>query len=395
MTTKHDYYEVLGVQRTASDAEIKKAYRSLAMKFHPDRNQGNKEAEEKFKEIQEAYEILRDDKKRQAYDQFGHAGVDPSAAGMGGFGGFGGFSGAAGAGGFSFSDAFGDIFSEIFGGAAGAGAGGAHGQSRSRQGADMRIAIELTLEEAVRGVTKEIHVPTWVVCKICNGSGAKPGSKPKRCTTCDGHGQIRMQQGFFSIQQTCPTCHGEGEVISDPCHACFGQGRVREQKTLSVKIPAGIDNGDRIRLAGEGEAGTHGAPPGDLYVQVTVKPHDIFERDGNNLYCDVPISFVTAALGGEIDAPTLEGRVKLKVSPETQSGRVFRLRGKGVKSVRGGGIGDLFCKVIVETPINLSAEQKEYLRKLEESLALNPKIHSPKSNTWVTRIKKFFEDMKM
>lgn len=391
MTTKRDFYEVLGVPRTASDAEIKKAYRSLAMKYHPDRNQGNKEAEEKFKEIQEAYEILRDSKKRQAYDQFGHAGVDPGAAGMGGFGGFGGFQGAAG--GFSFSDAFGDIFSEIFGGAQGGAQ--ARGHSRSRQGADMRIAIELTLEEAVRGVTKEIHVPTWGVCKTCSGSGAKPGSTPKKCATCDGHGQIRMQQGFFSIQQTCPTCHGEGEVISDPCHACFGQGRIREQKTLSVKIPAGVDNGDRVRLAGEGEAGTHGAPAGDLYVQISVKPHDIFERDGNNLYCEVPISFATAALGGEIEAPTLDGRVKLKVAPETQSGRVFRLRGKGVKSVRQGNIGDLFCKVIVETPVNLNAEQKEYLRKLEESIEKNPKIHSPKSNTWVSRIKRFFEDMKM
>lgn len=383
---KRDYYEVLGVARNASDDEIKKAYRRLAMKYHPDRNVGeaNKEAEDRFKEVQEAYEVLKDGKKRQAYDQFGHAGVDPSVGGGGGFH----------AGGFEdFTDAFGDIFSEIFGGGARGGGRSARGGPRRQKGADLRYVLTLTLEQVVLGTTTKIRVPTWVACDLCQGSGAKPGSSPKRCQTCDGHGQVRMQQGFFSVQQTCPTCHGSGEVISDPCQKCRGQGRVREEKVLSVKIPAGVDTGDRIRLAGEGEAGMHGAPAGDLYVQVQVKPHDIFTRDGNHLSCEVPISFGVAALGGEIEVPTLEGRVKLKIPPETQTAKVFRLRGKGVRAVRGGGVGDLLCRVLVETPVNLSAEQKELLQRFESSLENDNTPHNPRSHSWFHRLKKFFEEM--
>lgn len=378
--SKRDYYEILGVAKNASDAELKKAYRRLAMKYHPDRNKDDATAEEKFKEAKEAYEVLSDGQKRAAYDQFGHDGV----SGQGGFGG-GGFGG----GGQGFGDIFEDIFGDIFGG----GRAGPQGP-RAQRGADMRYSMELSLEEAVHGKKVEIKVPTLVSCKECDGSGARKGSKPKTCETCDGHGQVRMQQGFFSIQQTCPDCQGQGTVISDPCHQCHGQGRVQEHKTLSVNIPAGVDTGDRIRLAGEGEAGTHGAPSGDLYVQVSVKKHDIFERDGNNLYCEVPVAFVTAALGGEIEVPTLEGRVKLKIPSETQSGKVFRLRGKGVKSVRGHGTGDLLCTVVVETPVSLSKEQKAMLEAFRDSLAEDGKDHSPRERSWFAGVKKFFEDMK-
>lgn len=376
---KRDFYETLGVSRTASDAEIKKAYRSAAMKYHPDRNPGDKTTEEKFKEVQEAYDVLRDSKKRQAYDQFGHAGVDPSSAG--------GFGGSAG--GFGFGD-FGDIFSEIFGAAS----GGRGRGDRAQAGADLRCQVEISLEQAVKGTTTEIKIPTWVTCQTCEGSGAKKGSSPKKCGTCDGHGQVRMQQGFFSIQQTCPTCHGQGTVISDPCLSCYGQGRVQKEKTLSVKIPAGVDNGDRIRLAGEGEAGMHGGPAGDVFVQISVKSHPLFEREGSNLYCELPVSFITAALGGEIEAPTLEGRVKLKISPETQTGRVFRLRGKGIRSVRGGGVGDLLCRVVVETPINLTIEQKKLMQELQVSLSRDGKTHTPQTHAWLQKVKQFFETLK-
>ncbi|GAB4299035.1 MAG: molecular chaperone DnaJ [Thiohalomonadaceae bacterium] len=373
--SKRDYYEVLGVAKNATEAEIKKAFKRLAMKYHPDRNPDDKAAEEKFKEAKEAYDILTDAQKRAAYDQFGHAGVDPSAGG------------GYGPGGASFSDIFGDVFGDIFGGGA-----GARGGTRAYRGSDLRYNLELSLEEAVMGTTVKIRVPTLVECDECGGSGAKKGTRAQTCPTCHGHGQVRMQQGFFSLQQTCPRCHGSGKIITDPCGKCHGQGRVQEQKTLSVKVPAGVDNGDRIRLSGEGEAGLHGGPAGDLYVQIHVREHPIFTRDENNLACEVPISFVTAALGGELDVPTLGGRVKLKIPAETQSGKLFRLRGKGVKSVRGGDVGDLICRVVVETPVNLTSKQKELLQQFEASL--NGDKHSPKASSWLDGVKKFFEDMK-
>ncbi|MGC1182330.1 molecular chaperone DnaJ [Legionella sp.] len=373
---QRDYYELLEVSRTANDTEIKKAYRKLAMKYHPDRNSGDSSAEEKFKEIQNAYSILSDPQKRAAYDQYGHAGVDPSM--RGGAGGFGGFG-----------DVFEDIFENIFSGGRGAGR-----QSRGQRGADLQFNVTLTLEEAALGKEIEITVPRHGTCTVCNGSGAKPGTHPKNCETCNGMGKVRIQQGFFSIEQTCPSCHGEGKVISDPCTGCHGQGRIRESKKLTVKIPAGVDNGDRVRLTGEGEAGIHGGGSGDLYVQVNVKKHSIFERQDNNLHCEVPISFITAALGGSIEVPTLEGRVTLKIPDETQTGKVFRLRSKGMKSVRGHGQGDLLCKVVVETPINLSREQKDLLSKLQESLENAKANHSPRTSSWFAGVKKFFEDMK-
>lgn len=331
---KRDFYEVLGVERGASEADLKKAYRRLAMKYHPDRNPGDKEAEDKFKEANEAYEVLSDASKRAAYDQYGHAGVDPNMGGGAG----------AGFGGASFSDIFGDVFSDFFG------------------------------------------------CKTCNGSGAKPGTTPVTCTTCGGIGQVRMQQGFFSVQQTCPRCHGTGKMISDPCGSCHGQGRVEEQKTLSVKVPAGVDTGDRIRLTGEGEAGSMGGPAGDLYVVVNVREHPIFQRDGKHLYCEVPISFADAALGGELEVPTLDGRVKLKIPESTQTGKLFRLRGKGVAPVRGGGAGDLMCKVVVETPVNLDKRQRELLEEFRKSLQSDTS-HSPKASGWFEGMKRFFDDL--
>lgn len=381
---KQDFYEVLGVQKNASEADIKKAYRRMAQKYHPDRNPGDEESLNRFKEVKEAYEVLSDARKRAAYDQFGHAGVDPSMGGGPG-GGFGG-------GGASFSDIFGDVFGDIFGGGAGRGPGG----QRVYRGADLRYNLDLSLEEAVAGTTVKIRVPTMVSCTVCGGNGAKPGSKPETCTTCGGVGQVRMQQGFFSVQQTCPRCHGSGSIVSDPCSACQGHGRVQENKTLSVKVPPGVDTGDRIRLAGEGEAGENGGPPGDLYVQIRVKEHPIFTRDDNNLFCEVPIPFVTAALGGELEVPTLEGKVKLKIPAETQSGKLFRLRGKGVKPVRGGPVGDLLCRVMVETPVNLNEKQKDLLRELESTMdEKGGSHHNPQSHSWLDGVKKFFEGIKL
>ncbi len=371
--SKRDYYEILGVARNAPEAEIKKAYRRLAMKFHPDRNPGDKTAETSFKEANEAYEVLCDPQKRSAYDHFGHAGVDPSM-GAGGFHG-----GAAGAG---FADIFGDVFGDIFGGGGGR-------RSQVYRGADLRYNLELSLEEAVRGTEVRIRVPTWVRCDTCQGTGAKAGTAPVACATCGGHGQVRMQQGFFSIQQTCPSCRGAGKVIKQPCPDCSGQGRTRDTKTLSVKVPAGVDEGDQIRLGGEGEAGEHGGPPGDLYVLIKLKPHALFKREQDDLYCEVPVSFVTVALGGDVEVPTLDGRATVKVPPETQTDKVFRLRGKGVKNVRSGEIGDLYCKISVETPVNLTKRQRELLEEFQTTMRSGGK-HSPREQSWVDKVKQFF-----
>ncbi|MCH9671414.1 MAG: molecular chaperone DnaJ [Gammaproteobacteria bacterium] len=373
---KRDYYEVLQVPRDADEATLKKSYRRLAMKLHPDRNPDDKEAEEQFKEAKEAYEVLSDGQKRAAYDQFGHAGVSQQAGGGGG-----GF----GAGGFR--DVFDDVFGDIFG-------GGRGGGSRVYRGSDLRYTLELDLEEAVAGCTVPIEIPNLVECETCDGDGSRPGSRPATCDTCAGNGQVRMQQGFFSIQQTCPQCRGTGKIIKDPCHDCHGQGRVRKSKKLSVKIPAGVDNGDRIRLSGEGELGQQGGPPGDLYVEIAVRDHAIFTREDSHLFCEVPISFASATLGGELDVPTLDGRVKLKIPGETQTGKLFRLRGKGVKSVRASAPGDLLCRVVVETPVNLSRKQKELLTEFENSMSADGDAHSPRASSWFDGVKRFFEGMK-
>jgi len=375
--SKRDYYQVLGIARGAPEAEIKQAYRRLAMKFHPDRNTGDATAESKFKEAKEAYEVLSDAHKRTVYDQFGHAGVEASAAG-------------SGRGGFNTGDAFGDIFGDMFGDIFGGGRRGGRGQ-RVYRGADLRYELALDLEQAVFGDTISIRVPTLVRCDVCDGSGGKKGSKPQTCPTCGGQGQVRMQQGFFSIQQTCPRCHGDGTVIGDPCLKCHGQGRVEERRNLSIKVPAGVDSGDRIRLAGEGEAGPVGGPTGDLYVEIAVRPHAIFTREGADLVCEVPVSIMTAALGGELEVPTLDGRVVLKIPAETQAGKVLRLRAKGVKPVRGGAPGDLLCRIEVETPVNLSREQKDLLKKLDAALRDDGGKHSPRERSWLDGVKKFFE----
>ncbi len=373
---KRDYYEVLGVAKNASDDELKKAYRKLAMKHHPDRNP-EKDSEEKFKEVKEAYEILSEPQKREAYDRYGHAGVDPNAAG--GFGGAG-----AGAGGFS--DVFGDIFGDIFGG----GGGGARGgRSNVYRGADLRYAMEITLEQAAAGYATEIRVPSWERCEVCSGSGAKPGTSPKSCHTCGGQGSVRIQQGFFSIQQTCPTCHGSGKVIPDPCSSCDGIGRVKKTKTLEVKIPPGIDDGMRIRSSGNGEPGVNGGPSGDLYVEIHLKPHQVFERRADDLHCEIPISMVTAALGGKVQVPTLGGKAEIDLPEGTQSGKTFRLRGKGIKGVRSSYPGDLYARVVVETPVRLNEAQKKLLRELEASLH-DPK-HSPQARGWMDKVREFFQ----
>jgi molecular chaperone DnaJ len=371
---KRDYYEVLGVSKSASADEIKKAYRRLAMKHHPDRNKDDEGSGGKFKEVKEAYEVLRDSDKRATYDRFGHDGL--RGAGMGGPGGFS----AEG-----FSDIFGDVFGDIFGG------GARRGGAQVFRGADLGYELRLDLERAVSGDTVTIEVPSQVSCEVCDGSGAKKGTEPTQCSTCGGAGQVRMQQGFFSIQQTCPACKGAGTMISDPCETCHGRGRVRKNRTLSVKVPAGVDDGDRIRLSGEGEAGRNGGPPGDLYVEIRINPHKIFMRDGADLSCEVPISFSTAALGGDVELPTLEGNVSLKVPAGTQSGKVFRLRGKGVTTVRDPRTGDLFARVAVETPVNLTNEQRELLNKFDETVQAGADKHSPRADTWFDTVKRFFE----
>jgi molecular chaperone DnaJ len=362
------------VEKTVSEDGLKKAYRKLAMKYHPDRNPGDKSAEESFKEVSEAYEVLSDERKRSIYDQYGHEGLSRSGGGGGGFGGAGGFA-----------DIFGDVFSDIFGGGGGRSAG-------PRRGADLRFIMELTLEQAVFGSTESIRIPTWDECETCHGYGTADGKKPPVCQTCHGSGQVRVQQGFFVLQQTCPKCRGSGTLVSDACKTCRGAGKTRRDKTLEVKVPPGVDTGDRIRLTGEGEPGDQNAPNGDLYVQINVKPHEIFERDGNDLHCSVPISVVTAALGGELEVPTLEGKITVDVPEGSQSGKQFRLRGRGVRSVRTSGPGDLYCTVFVETPVRLNKAQKELLRQFGETLGQDNK-HHPETSSWLGKAKKFFDDL--
>jgi molecular chaperone DnaJ len=376
MATKKDYYDILGVPKNASDEDIKKAYRKLAMKHHPDRNQGDaaKVAEEKFKEAKEAYEMLSDENKRAAYDQYGHAGVDPNMRGGPGAEGFGGFA-----------EAFGDIFGDVF---------GQRGQQRGgRQvyrGGDLSYAMEITLEEAANGKEAQIRIPSWDDCNTCHGSGAKPGTKVVTCTTCHGHGVVQMRQGFFSVQQTCPQCKGTGKLIPEPCVTCHGVGKTKNNKTLEVKIPAGIDDGMRIRSTGNGEPGTNGGPPGDLYIEIRLKKHDIFERDGDDLHCAVPISFTTAALGGEIEVPTLAGKAAIDIPEGTQAGKQFRLRGKGIKGVRSSYPGDLYCHISVETPVKLTEHQRKLLKELDESLKKGGAKHSPSEEGWADKLKSFF-----
>ena len=373
---KRDYYEVLGVPKNASDEDIKKAYRKLAMKHHPDRNQGDAEAEVKFKEAKEAYEMLSDAEKRSAYDQYGHAGVDPNMrGGPGGAQGFGGFA-----------DAFGDIFGDIFGQARRQQGGG----RQVYRGNDLSYAMEVTLEEAAEGKEAQIRIPSWDECDTCHGTGAKPGTSAKTCNTCQGSGSVQMRQGFFSVQQTCPHCRGAGKIIPDPCTTCHGQGKVKQQKTLEVKIPAGIDSGMRIRSTGNGEPGTNGGPAGELYIEIRIKNHDIFERDGDDLHCAVPISFTTAALGGEIHVPTLQGEAAIDLPEGTQTGKQFRLRGKGIKGVRSSFPGDLYCHITVETPVKLTEHQRKLLKELDESLKKGGNKHSPNEEGWAEKLRSFF-----
>ena len=376
--SKRDYYEVLGVAKNASEEEIKKAYRKLAMKYHPDRNQNDtsKDAEDKFKECKEAYEMLSDAPKRAAYDQHGHAGVDPNMRGGPGTEGFGGFAEA-------FGDNFGDMFNQ-------GGRGRAQGGRQAYRGSDLSYAMEVTLEEAARGKDAQIRIPSWEACDTCHGSGAKVGTSAKTCTTCQGSGAVQMRQGFFSVQQTCPHCRGTGKIIPEPCTSCLGQGKIKKQKTLEIKIPAGIDDGMRIRSTGNGEPGTNGGPPGDLYIEIRLKKHDIFERDGDDLHCQVPVSFITAALGGEIEVPTLAGKAAIDIPEGTQAGKQFRLRGKGIKGVRASYPGDLYCHIAVETPVKLTEHQRKLLRELDDSLKKGGGRHSPSGESWTDRLKRFF-----
>ncbi|MBM4197304.1 MAG: molecular chaperone DnaJ [Gammaproteobacteria bacterium] len=375
--SKRDYYEVMGLAKGASADELKKSYRRLAMKYHPDRNPGDAAAEASFKETKEAYEVLSDERKRAIYDQYGHAGLDPTA-GAGRAAGFGGADG--------LGDIFGDVFGDIFG-------GGRRSRSGVYRGADLRYEMALDLEQAVFGASVNVSIPALRTCEPCKGSGAAPGSGTTSCRRCGGSGNLRVSQGFFSIQQTCSSCGGSGQTIEKPCSSCQGRGRVQETRTLSVKVPAGVDDGDRIRLSGEGEAGQNGGPPGDLYVEIRVRPHDIFERNGADLSCVVPVSFATAALGGSIEIPTLDGEVTLKIPAETQPGKVFRLRGKGVTPVRSSSVGDLYCRIDVEVPVHLTPEQKRLLKAFNDSLSVDGGDHRPRSDSWRDGVRRFFSAM--
>lgn len=366
--SEKNLYDILGVGKNASDDEIKKAYRKLAMKYHPDRNPDNQEAENKFKEVQGAYAILSDAEKRSRYDQFGAAGIDPNQMG-GGFGG-GSFD-------------FGDIFSQMFGG------GG--GRQHNYQGADLRYDLKITLEEAAFGIKKNITIPTHEECDLCQGSGAKAGTSAQTCPTCHGSGSINVRQAIFQLQQTCPQCHGSGKIIKDPCLKCRGQGQVKTSKTLEVSIPAGIDSGQAIRLSGQGEPGQKGAPAGDLLVYIFIYEHEIFKRNGRDLYCELPINITTAALGGEVEVPTLNGRAKLTVPAGTQNGRHLRLRGKGVNALRGNNVGDLYCLVVVETPVNLTDRQKELLEEFETISTGLGRSQTPRQRSFLDKIKDLFD----
>ncbi|MGC2412299.1 MAG: molecular chaperone DnaJ [Stellaceae bacterium] len=375
---KQDFYELLGVSRSADADELKRSYRKLAMQYHPDRNPGDKAAEQRFKDVNEAYDVLKDDQKRAAYDRFGHAAFENGSRGPGD----GGFAGG-------FSGGFADIFEEMFG----AMGGGRRAQGGPSRGNDLRYNIDVSLEDAFRGKQTTIRVATFVHCDTCKGNGAEPGSRPAACRTCQGHGRVRRQQGFFTIEQTCAACQGAGQVIEKPCKGCGGQGRVRREKTLSVNIPAGVEDGTRIRLAGEGEAGLHRAAPGDLYIFVSITAHPIFQRDGANIFCRVPIPVTTAALGGTIEVPTVEGsRTRVTVPPGTQSGHQFRLRGKGMTVLRSPVRGDMYINAVVETPRNLTKRQQELLREFEQ--AGETAKTNPESEGFFARVKEFFEDLR-
>ena len=371
--SKQDFYQTLGITKNSTDAEIKKAYRRLAMKHHPDRNPGNKTSEQKFKEAKEAYEVLSDPQKRSTYDQFGHAGMN-TQSGMGG-----GFNP-----GDSFNDIFGDMFGDIFGSRRGQ-------RSNIQRGSDLRYNLTLDLEQAVFGDTIKIKIPSLTTCSPCKGSGAKTGTSRATCQKCDGRGNVRVQQGFFTLQQTCPACRGTGQTIPFPCADCNGSGRVQKNRTISIKIPSGVDNDDRIRLSNEGEAGINGGPAGDLYVDITVREHIIFTREGSNLFCNVPTSYSTAVLGGVVKVPTIDGAVNLTIPSETQSGKVFRLKGKGITSYRDTRIGDLYCKLQIETPVNLDSKQKSLLKQFEESINSSSKNHRPHKSSWKKSVKQFFD----
>jgi len=382
---KQDYYELLGVSKGADADELKKAYRKLAMKHHPDRNPDDKAAEQKFKDLSEAYEVLKDEEKRAAYDRFGHAAFEQGGPGGPGAGGFEGFGGG-----------FADIFEEMFGGGGGGGFGGGRGrgQEQTGRGSDLRFNMEVSLEDAYKGKSTEIRVPGSAACDSCHGSGATPGSEPVNCATCGGHGRIRSQQGFFTVERTCPSCHGQGKVIKDPCRNCSGTGRVHKEKTLSVNIPAGVEDGTRIRLSGEGEAGLRGAPAGDLYIFLSIKSHRIFQREGANIYVRVPVPMTTAALGGSVEVPAVDGsRARINIPDGTQSGQQFRLRGKGMSVLRSSSRGDMFVELSVETPVNLTKKQKELMAEFRAEGGDGNK-HSPQSGGFFSKVKEIWEDLK-
>ncbi|TWB22568.1 molecular chaperone DnaJ [Nitrospirillum amazonense] len=377
---KQDYYELLGVAKTASADDLKKAYRKLAMQYHPDRNQGDKAAEQKFKEVSEAYEVLKDEQKRAAYDRFGHAAFEN-----------GGGRAGAGAGGFDFGSGFADIFEEMFGDFMGGRRGGGQGPGR---GSDLRYNLEISLEDAFKGTSTNVRVPTSVACDVCNGTGAESGTQPVTCPTCNGAGKVRAQQGFFTIERTCPACAGAGRVIKDPCRNCGGHGRVRKEKTLQVNIPAGVEDGTRIRLTGEGEAGARGAPPGDLYIFLAIAPHALFMRDGANIQCRVPIPMTTAALGGTVEVPTIDGsRARVSIPPGTQSGHQFRLKGKGMSVLRSTQRGDMYVTALVETPVNLTKRQQELMREFEKAGEEKGGTH-PESEGFFAKVKELWADLK-